>query len=134
MRIIAKKGLLKRGFKKKLLEFLKDTFPSVYKKLEIVIVGENTMRKYNMRYTGSSIATDVLAFDIGDTYTIIVCSDTARKNAIHYGERYENELVLYIVHGILHLTGYDHKVQGKEELMRRKEEELMKKWKTLYYS
>ena len=134
MRIIKNKSKFRRGFEKKLRKFLRENFPSMFPDLEIVFVRENTMRNYNKRFTGSHGATDVLAFDVDNVYIVIVCTDVARKNAILYGERYEDELVLYIVHGILHLSGYDHKVGKKEKIMREKERELIEKWKTLYYS
>ncbi len=134
MRIIKNKSKFRRGFEKKLREFLRENFPSMFPGLEIVFVRENTMRNYNKRFTGSHGTTDVLAFDVDNVYIVIVCTDVARKNAILYGERYEDELVLYIIHGILHLSGYDHKVGKKEKFMREKERELIEKWKTLYYS
>ncbi len=134
MRIIANRIKFKRGFLNKLKAFIKDNFSDIAEHLEIVFVSGNTMRKYNARFTNTSSVTDVLSFDIDGDYIIIVCPDVARKNAILFGEWFENELVLYIVHGILHLVGYDHKVKGKEKTMREKERELVKKWKAFYYS
>ena len=134
MRIIKNKASFKKGFERKLKSFIKDNFPAVFQRLEVVFVSDETMRRYNKRYTGSHSVTDVLAFDMEEAYIVIVCTDVARRSAILYGERYEDELVLYVIHGILHIIGYDHKVEGKERSMREMERNLIHKWKTLYYS
>jgi len=133
MRIITNRATFKKKFIRALRKFLRENFFDIYNKLEIVFVSDSTMRKYNRRFSGKNKSTDVLSFDIDKTYVIIVSVDTARKNAILYGEKFEDEVLRYVVHGILHLLGFDHKVEAFKEKMRNKEEEMMEKWKVYYY-
>ncbi len=133
MRIITNRATFKKKFIRALRKFLRENFSDIYNKLEIVFVSDSTMRKYNRRFSGKNKSTDVLSFDIDKTYVIIVSVDTARKNAILYGEKFEDEVLRYVVHGILHLLGFDHKVEAFKEKMRNKEEEMMEKWKVYYY-
>ena len=81
----------------------------------LVCVGERRMKDYNRRFTGRSELTDVLAFFEGEvdreegTYRagdVIVCSEAARRQARARGIRVSDELLLYAVHGWLHLAGY----------------------------
>ena len=133
MRIITNRATFKKKFIRALRKFLRENFSDIYNKLEVVFVSDSTMRKYNRRFSGKNKSTDVLSFDIDKTYVIIVSVDTARKNAILYGEKFEDEVLRYVVHGILHLLGFDHKVEAFKEKMRNKEEEMMEKWKVYYY-
>jgi len=133
MRIITNRATFKKKFIRALRKFLRENFSDIYNKLEVVFVSDSTMRKYNSRFSGKNKSTDVLSFDIDKTYVIIVSVDTARKNAILYGEKFEDEVLRYVVHGILHLLGFDHKVEAFKEKMQNKEEEMMKKWKVYYY-
>ncbi len=134
MKVITNRTGLKRTFISKLRKFITQHFSSLSGTLEVVFVSDSTMRRYNRRFAGKGGTTDVLAFDMGKTYVIIISVDTARKNAIYYGEKFEDELVRYVIHGILHLMGFDHKVEHKKDRMRDMEEEKVKIWKTFYYS
>jgi len=81
--------------------------------------------------------TDVLAFDLSEepqikgkhsvNAEIIIAPSVALKNAAIYGTPPDRELILYVIHGILHLTGYnDHSVQDRARI-RRREQELLSK-------
>ena len=56
---------------------------------------------------------------------IVVCPQAAARNAKCYGNSVDQELVLYVVHGLLHLAGYDDKTAEDKRRMRKKERELM---------
>ena len=76
--------------------------------LSIVFVGAKRMRSINKRYLNHDYVTDVLTFDLGDeTGEIIICPQIAEANARVHQSSTDKELVLYVVHGILHLAGYD---------------------------
>ena len=66
--------------------------------------------------------TDVITFAYGE---IIVCPSVAVANAKTYGNAVNKELTLYVVHGILHLAGYDDHVPEDILRMRKKEQELI---------
>ena len=90
--------------------------------LSIVFVGPQRMRRMNKKYLGHDYVTDVITFDYGE---IIVCPGQAARNAKRYGNTVEGELVLYVIHGILHLAGYEDKTPDGLRRMRAKERELM---------
>ena len=76
-------------------------------KLEIVFLSDRAIKPINRRYKGEKRATDVLSFDLGLCKEILISSDTALRNSRVYNTSFEKELILYVVHGILHLFGYD---------------------------
>jgi probable rRNA maturation factor len=93
--------------------------------LSIVFVGEKRMRAINKKYLGHDYVTDVLTFDLGEGCAeIIICPSVARSNAKEHQTSTENEIILYVIHGILHLAGYDDKSE-KDILRMRKMERLL---------
>jgi len=90
--------------------------------LSIALVGQGRMRELNKKYLGKNRATDVLAFPYNDSDEVIVCLREVKKNVKRYKTTFEKELSEVLIHGILHLLGYDHKKGEKEaEKMREKE-------------
>ncbi len=90
--------------------------------LSLVFVGEQRMRSMNRTYLGHDYVTDVITFDHGE---IVICPAVAARNARSYGNTVAKELALYVVHGILHLAGYDDHKPADIARMRAKEKELM---------
>lgn len=100
--------------------------------LSILFVTRDHIRRLNHRFAGDDYATDVLAFPmledgedeslLGD---VVVCPDVAEEHAQKVGYPLSRELDTLVVHGILHLLGYDH--QGKEDKarMERRQRELL---------
>ena len=77
--------------------------------------------------------TDVLAFNYGDPQNrgtllgeVIVCRDEARRQAQRFRTRWQNELVRYVVHGTLHLLGYDDKNPVARRRMKFQENRLVR--------
>ncbi|MDD5424498.1 MAG: rRNA maturation RNase YbeY [Candidatus Omnitrophica bacterium] len=91
-------------------------------RINILFVGDPAMRRLNGRFKHRKGPTDVLAFDTGD---IAISVDTARKNAKRFGNTLAVELRLYIIHGILHLCGYDDTSAPAAKEMRRMETSIM---------
>ncbi len=60
---------------------------------------------------------------------VIICDSVAKKNASEYGHSYERELCYLIVHGFLHLIGYDHMQEDDKKVMRALEEAILRKHK-----
>ncbi|MGH2827603.1 MAG: rRNA maturation RNase YbeY [Actinomycetota bacterium] len=92
--------------------------------LSILVVGGEHMRKLNARFASNDHATDVLAFPMleGDEDSTIVgdvvlCPDVAKENAAKLGHSLERELDVLVVHGTLHLLGYDHQGTADKERM-----------------
>jgi probable rRNA maturation factor len=101
--------------------------------LSIALIGPGKMRKLNKRYLGKNRVTDILAFGENSKFQIpnskfrgigeiVICLREVRKNAKKFKSSFEKELARVLIHGILHLLGYDHEKNEKEaEKMEEKE-------------
>jgi len=90
--------------------------------VSIYLTGDENMRKLNREYRGKNKPTDVLSFTfeecVGDCILlgeIVISMDTARRQAEELGHSLEDEVRRLLVHGFVHLMGYDHELGGDEE-------------------
>ena len=95
--------------------------------LSLVFVEDREMRALHQRYLGKNSPTDVLAFGqkgklLGD---VVISVETARRRAPEFGNRWDVELLLYLIHGILHLVGFRDSAPKEKRGMRGKEEEIL---------
>ena len=90
----------------------------------ILFADDAWIRRLNKRYRKINKSTDVLAFETGD---IIISAETAARNSRGFGSTLADELKLYMIHGILHLSGYDDTTSPKKETMRIMEERVLKR-------
>jgi probable rRNA maturation factor len=77
----------------------------------IVLCSDYVIRKLNRRYRKKDKATDVLSFRFGDDDLlgeVYISLQRAKIQARRYGVSYEDELKRLLIHGLLHLMGYDH--------------------------
>ena len=93
----------------------------------IAFVSDKKIRELNRQFRGIDKATDVLSFpsdgpDLGD---VAVSVDTAAAQAKENGLEFDEEIAQLILHGLLHLSGYDHETDNGE--MNRLELRLRKK-------
>jgi probable rRNA maturation factor len=72
--------------------------------IEVAVVSDAVIARVHRQFMGVPGATDVITFDHGE---IVVSADTARVQAAEHGHAVVDELALYIIHGLLHLNGYD---------------------------
>ena len=84
------------------------------------------MRKYNQQYRGNDRPTDVLSFeaspemkrdDPGYLGDLLLCVEYAAAEARRLGIPLEEELARLVIHGVLHLVGYDHATVREESVM-----------------
>lgn len=83
--------------------------------LEIVFLDDSGIRVFNKRYKNKDAPTDVLSFKIGRKEfgksgflgEILISSERALKHSKIFGAEFHDELVRYVIHGILHLLGYN---------------------------
>lgn len=89
--------------------------------LSIVLLGPSKMKELNKRYRGQDKATDVLSFEYDDSGEIVICLSEVRKNAKEFGFSFKKELARVLIHGLLHLWGYDHEksVKAAKEMARK---------------
>jgi probable rRNA maturation factor len=94
--------------------------------ISVAVVDDPTMRDLNRRYLNHDYNTDVLSFLLEETDgqldgEVIVSADTAIIRAEEFAWSAGDELLLYVIHGTLHLTGYDDHSDADRGRMRRKE-------------
>ncbi len=104
--------------------------------LSILITNDDGIQKLNKEKRGKDKPTDVLSFpilekDIPDGFKIlgevVISIDTMRKQAREIGHTDKDEFYRLLVHGTLHLLGYDHeKSPYEEKRMQQKEDECLK--------
>src|SRR5882724_12280275 len=99
--------------------------------VHVSVVDNPAIRRLNMRYLRRRTTTDVLAFDLhapGPSRLlgeVIVCADTARRQAKRVGVSVALELDLLVVHGLLHLAGWDDHEPREARLMHEREREIL---------
>ena len=124
--------------------------------VSLLFVDEDAMAALNQQFLGKSGPTDVLSFPIEDepgptgrspdlggsgpgvspeegTLTllgdVVICPSVAAANAVEHEVSLEDEVALLVVHGLLHLLGFDHEEEAEAERMEALEQELL----TRYY-
>ena len=99
--------------------------------ITVVVVDNRQIARLHDRWLGIPGPTDVLTFDLaGDGATslagdIVVSVETAKQAARELGWQARHELAYYVVHGLLHLNGFDDGTPGERRKMRRKERAVM---------
>ena len=101
-------------------KFLKKVVKKVFKKekkekaeLSIALVGRGRIRELNKKYRKKNRATDILAFPGDGLGEIVICLREVKKNAKKYKASFEKELARVLIHGLLHLLGYNHEKSEK---------------------
>lgn len=98
------------------------------------IVNDAEMAAAHQKYSGIAGTTDVLTFDLRDADSesgdpldvdLWICADEARRHASERGHSVERELLLYIVHGILHCRGYDDHDEADHRRMHLEEDRIL---------
>lgn len=118
--------------------------------VEVLLVGEDEIRRLNAQTRGVDRVTDVLSFpsmdgikgapiladehreeldESGNLYlgSVVICEKRAREQAEEYGHPYGRELYYLAVHGCMHCLGYDHETESERAEMREREEAVLKK-------
>ena len=93
--------------------------------ISIIFCSDNYILDVNMRYLQHDYFTDIITFDYceGDKLSgdLFISVDSVRENALYYGTEFADELNRVMVHGLLHLIGYDDHTEEEQKVMREKE-------------
>ena len=106
----------------------------------LLVTSDDNIRKLNLQYRGQDSPTDVLAFSAGEGSDgfvsppslphhlgdIVVSYPRAVAQAAEYGHSMEEELSRLVVHGVLHLLGYDDQTQKDRDAMWRRQESALR--------
>lgn len=108
--------------------------------LSIAIVGIAEMTELNGRFRDREGPTDVLSFPCDDPCAVVepgepvtlgdvvIAPEIAEKQARELGHTVEEELNLLLVHGVLHLLGYEHETEEGASVMQARERALLEAW------
>ncbi|MGQ0803628.1 MAG: rRNA maturation RNase YbeY [Actinomycetota bacterium] len=127
--------------------------------LSVIFVDEQAITDLNERFLGGTGPTDVLAFPMDDDVVlggrqpdqggrgpgspsepgdppvvlgdVVVCPRIAERQAGEHGNSGPDELALLVVHGVLHLLNYDHAEERESAAMKRRERELLDRFRLL---
>lgn len=121
-RKVVNKSLLEDAYKITLTNINDNLNPNV----SVYITDDLEMKRYNLKYRGFDSSTDVLSFnneyidlETGEAYLgdIIVSFETAIRQATECDHPVEKELQFLVIHGLLHLFGYNHEKEQEEIVM-----------------
>lgn len=104
--------------------------------LSLALVDIEEMTELNTRYRGKEGPTDVLSFGCDDPCPVeseepitlgdvVISPEIAEQQALELGHTIESELNLLLVHGILHLLGYDHEEDDDATVMQQRERAVL---------
>ena len=87
--------------------------------IDVILVSDRRIAGIHRQFMNEPGPTDVITFQHGE---IFISTETARRQARQFGTTFDHELRLYLVHGLLHLQGFDDKTpDGVAEMKRRQE-------------
>jgi probable rRNA maturation factor len=105
--------------------------------ISILFTDDKFIKSLNKKYRGINKSTDVLTFNLeeGDLKfpevdknkllgDIIISVETAQRQAYNLNHNLEKELMILLIHGLLHLIGYDHEEDRDNKIMQVKEKEI----------
>ena len=104
--------------------------------MNVIIIDNDKIHKINKEYRGIDRPTDVISFALEDDKTFVDTSfrvlgdiyisiDKVFEQSKAYGHSFRRELSFLTVHGILHLLGYDHMIKSDEEIMFKKQNDIL---------
>jgi len=108
-------------------------FKDVETDLSIQFLAPGRMAEINQSYLQHEGPTDVITFDLSEDATemvmgeILICPEVAAKQAQEFETSWHEETVRYVIHGLLHLKGFDDLESEKRRIMKQHENRWMKK-------
>ncbi|QDS88670.1 Endoribonuclease YbeY [Rosistilla ulvae] len=107
-----------------------DTYGIVRGEISIGVVDDENMQRLNQKFLQHDYTTDCLSFvyeesDDAISGELILCADYASREAVEFDWQPESELLLYAVHGMLHLMGMEDSTDEGRQAMRDEEREIL---------
>ena len=102
-----------------------------FEELSFIFCSDEYLLDMNKKYLGHDYFTDVITFDNSEDNTfsgdVFISIDRVRDNAAIFGQLFIDELHRVIIHGVLHLSGYDDVTEQEQKTMRSKEDYYLAK-------
>jgi rRNA maturation RNase YbeY len=119
-------------FKKNTVKLINDVFSlenGICHNLNLLFCGDDKIVEYNRKYLNHDYETDVITFRYQDETVdsdMLISVDTVKRNAEKYGTDFKCEINRVIIHGVLHICGYEDKDAAGKIKMRKKENKYLK--------
>jgi probable rRNA maturation factor len=116
---------------KKWIKFVLKRKKKEIKKLSIVFVSRDKIKKINYKFLNHNYETDVITFkydNIIDEADIFICPFVLKRNSVLFSTTINEEALRIIIHGVLHLVGLNDKTRNQKLLMSKEED----KWLNFY--
>ncbi len=99
-------------------------------RISVAVLDDPTIHGLNRQFLDHDYPTDVLSFPLEQSHDwlegeVVVSADTARAEAAGFGWSGHDELLLYVVHGMLHLVGFDDATAQQRAVMRARQTEIL---------
>ena len=123
----------KTAFKKSVTKIVKGIFSlekRSFDNLNILFTDDEEIRELNNKYLAHNYSTDILTFGYDeDESDIIISVETVKSNSKTFKTTFKNELFRVIIHGLLHLCGYDDVTKDEKDAIRKLEDSYLKIFK-----
>lgn len=103
--------------------------------LNFILTNDSVLKKINNEFLKHNYNTDVISFNYDDQSNlageVYISIDTVKRNAKNYKVSYRNEMIRVIIHGVLHICGYEDRNDIEKREMRKQEDFWLKIYKEL---
>ena len=108
---------------KKSIQNIAEDYGWVHGDISIALISDLEIREVNNNHLSHDYATDVISFDLSNNNDflegeIIASVETADREAVEHGWQGDDELLLYVIHGMLHIIGLGDKKTKQKKIMR----------------
>jgi probable rRNA maturation factor len=113
-----------RGWKKlvKIIEKVIRKENKISGDLNFIVTNDKYIRELNIKFLDHDYFTDVISFGYGEgevvSGEVYISIETVKKNSISYNVNLNKEVIRVIIHGVLHLVGYDDNTTDQRDIMR----------------
>ncbi len=113
-----------------LIEFFSKTYELENKEISIAIIGDKVMRRLNHEYREIDKPTDILSFLGEDDFfgELIIDYNQIKRQAPYFSKKLNEELLFIIIHGLLHLLGYNDEKDEDRVVMMDKGKKILKRF------
>jgi probable rRNA maturation factor len=121
--IVRLQGFAERALELALKSRARKIRPQKLSHIDVILVSDRLMTELHRRFLQIAGPTDVITFQHGE---IFISVETARRQASAYRTSLKDELQLYVIHGLLHLRGFDDKSASRGRVMRVRQDRILR--------
>ncbi|MDW8417400.1 MAG: rRNA maturation RNase YbeY [Bacteroidia bacterium] len=101
-------------------------------RIDYYFVSRETISHLHKKFLSDDRETDILTFDYGESAEIFICPSVIREHAQRYRTTFAMEMRRVMIHGVLHMLGFDDSEESAQEAMRHIEDFCLEEWKNCF--